>query len=512
MHLSGIDFFIVLLYLGGMLFLGAFFKKYVNTSQDYFLGGKMLPFWAIGMSIVVSDIGAIDFVGATGQAYRFGIVVANFDWIGSMPAMMLAAFIFIPYYWRAGVYTIPEYLGKRYNDSVRTIEAFIWVLFMAFDLGVIFWASAVLLNTLMGWSIGVSLIVTAGVVGFYTVSGGLSAVVMTDVVQMIIMFVGGFAVIILGLWKLGGWSGLIAKVHALGPQYSDHFTLFLPANTKTPYPWTGILFGLTFVLAPAYFIGNQAIVQRTLGARDEWNAKAGVLWGSFFKMFIPLLIVLPGLIALPLFPGLKDGDEAFPTLIKHLLPPGLTGLVFAAFFAALMSSVDSYLNSAATLWTKDVYQKFIKKDADDDHLLRMGRWFTVIFLVIGVVTAPLNKLFPGMYVYVQTMLSFFQGPTLAILLMGMLWSRTTRWGGLWGLVVGVTSAVVMYILKGSLFTIDDPFLYISWWSFLTALIVTYGVSILTPAEPMEKLHGLVYGMVSKDDAVQQAIQDRLDEE
>ena len=142
----------------------------------------------------------------------------------------------------------------------------------------------------------------------------------------------------------------------------------------------------------------------------------------------------------------------------------------------------------------------------------MGRWFTVIFLVIGVVTAPLNKLFPGMYVYVQTMLSFFQGPTLAILLMGMLWSRTTRWGGLWGLVVGVTSAVVMYILKGSLFTIDDPFLYISWWSFLTALIVTYGVSILTPAEPMEKLHGLVYGMVSKDDAVQQAIQDRLDEE
>ncbi|GBD94342.1 sodium/glucose cotransporter [bacterium BMS3Abin05] len=509
MSLSGIDFFIVLLYLGGMLFLGSFFKKYVHSSQDYFLGGKMLPFWAIGMSIVVSDIGAIDFVGATGQAYRYGLVVANFDWIGSMPAMMLAAFIFIPYYWRAGVYTIPEYLGKRYNDSVRTIEALIWVVFMAFNLGIIFWASAVLLNTLMGWSIGVSLMVTAIVVGFYTVSGGLSAVVMTDVVQMIIMFVGGFAVIFLGLWKLGGWSGLVEKIHALGPQYSAHFTLFLPTNTTTPYPWTGILFGLTFVLAPAYFIGNQAIVQRTLGARDEWNAKAGVLWGSFFKFFIPALIVLPGLIALPLFPGLTNGDEAFPMLIRHLLPPGLTGLVFAAFFAALMSSVDSYLNSAATLWTKDIYQKFIKKDADDRHLLRMGRLFTVVFLIIGVATAPLNKLFPGMYVYVQTLLSFFQGPTLAILLLGMLWSRITQWGGLAGLGAGVCFSVAMYIFKGNLFTIDDPFLYISWWSFLGAAIVTVLVSYFSSPEPLEKLHGLVYRLVTKDDDVQQLIQNRL---
>ena len=509
MQLSGIDLFIVLLYLGGMLFLGGFFKKYVNSSQDYFLGGKMLPFWAIGMSIVVSDIGALDFVGVTGQAYRYGIAVANFDWLGSMPAMMLAAFIFIPYYWRAGVYTIPEYLGKRFNDSVRTIEAFIWVLFMAFDLGIIFWASAVLLNTLMGWSIIVSLLVTAAVVGFYTISGGLSAVVMTDVVQMIIMFVGGFAVIILGLWTVGGWSGLTEKILAMGPQYSNHFKLFLPSNVNTPYPWTGILFGLTFVMAPAYFIGNQAIVQRTLGARDEWNAKAGVLWGSFFKMFIPILIVLPGLIALPLFPGLADGDEAFPTLVKHLLPPGMTGLVFAAFFAALMSSVDSYLNSAATLWTKDVYQKFIKKDADDQHLLRMGRIFTVIFLIIGVVTAPLNKLFPGMYVYVQTLLSFFQGPTLAILLLGMLWRRTTQWGGLWGLVLGVIFSMTMYIFKARLFTIDDPFLYISWWSFLGASIVTVLVSLFSRPYPLEKLHGLVYGLVTSDENVQKSIQDRL---
>ena len=509
MQLSGIDLFIVLLYLGGMLFLGGFFKKYVNSSQDYFLGGKMLPFWAIGMSIVVSDIGALDFVGVTGQAYRYGIAVANFDWLGSMPAMMLAAFIFIPYYWRAGVYTIPEYLGKRFNDSVRTIEAFIWVLFMAFDLGIIFWASAVLLNTLMGWSIIVSLLVTAAVVGFYTISGGLSAVVMTDVVQMIIMFVGGFAVIILGLWTVGGWSGLTEKILAMGPQYSNHFKLFLPSNVNTPYPWTGILFGLTFVMAPAYFIGNQAIVQRTLGARDEWNAKAGVLWGSFFKMFIPILIVLPGLIALPLFPGLADGDEAFPTLVKNLLPPGMTGLVFAAFFAALMSSVDSYLNSAATLWTKDVYQKFIKKDADDQHLLRMGRIFTVIFLIIGVVTAPLNKLFPGMYVYVQTLLSFFQGPTLAILLLGMLWRRTTQWGGLWGLVLGVIFSMTMYIFKARLFTIDDPFLYISWWSFLGASIVTVLVSLFSRPYPLEKLHGLVYGLVTSDENVQKSIQDRL---
>ena len=260
--LSGIDYFVVIAYLVGILLLGYYFKKFVSSSEDYFLGGKSLPFWAIGMSIVVSDIGAMDFVGVSGQAYRYGISPGNFDWIGSVPAMLLGAFIFIPYFWKAGVYTIPEYLGKRYNDSVRTIASLTWIIFFAFDLGVLFWASAVFLEALMGWPIWISIFITAGVVGLYTYLGGITAVVMTDVVQMVIMFVGGFALVFLGFYYVGGWEGLVDKITAMGPAYENHFELIQPTDTKSPFPWTGILFGLTFVMANAYMIGNQAVVQR----------------------------------------------------------------------------------------------------------------------------------------------------------------------------------------------------------------------------------------------------------
>ena len=509
MALSGIDFVIVLLYLGGIIAMGFGFRKYVNSSEDFFLAGKMLPFWAIGMSIVVSDIGAVDFVGLTGQAYRYGIVVGNFDWIGSVPAMILAALVFIPYYWRAGVFTIPEYLGRRYNTGVRTIHALVWLVFMAFGLGIMLWATGVLLSELMGWPIMISIIITAIIVGLYTVIGGLSAVVMTDVVQLIVMFIGGMAILALGMWELGGWSGMVNRITSYGPEFADHFNLIISPKANTPYPWTGILFGLAIVLAPAYFIANQTIVQRSLGAIDEWNAKASVLFGAFLKMFIPVLFVFPGLIALGLFPGIADGDRAFPVMIKELLPPGMTGLVFAAFFAGLMSSVDSTVNSAATIWTKDIYEKFMKKDADDRHYLIVGRIFTVVLLLFAIITAPISEKFPGIYVYVQTLLSFFQGPTLGILVLGMFWSRMTQWGGLVGLIGGMCVSALLYVFKSTLFTIDDPFLYISWWSFLASLILGTVTSLTTRPEPIEKLRGLVYGMVVKDDEFQNVLENRL---
>ncbi len=510
MGLHFIDTLTIILYLVGMLILGGFFKRYVHNPEDYFLAGRLLPFWAIGMSMVVTDIGATDFVGVAGQAYRFGIAIANFDWLGSVPGMLLAALIFVPYYWRAGVYTIPEYLGRRYNIYVRTVEAGLWVTVMALDLGVMLWVSGDLLHKLMGWSMTEAILATALVVGVYTIAGGLSAVVMTDVVQLVIMFVGGFAVLILGLHAVGGWEGLVHKVHALGPGYENHFHMFLPTDTDTPYPWTGILFGLTFVLANAYWLGNQSIVQRTLGAKDEWHAKAAVIWGALLKLFIPILVVTPGLIALALYPDMKNGDEAFPVLIKHLLPPGLTGLVFVALFAALMSSVDSLLNSAATLFIRDVYQRFIKKSASEKHYLFVGRLTTFILLVIGVVTSPVNQYFPGIYVYIQTLLSFIQGPTLALLLLGMFWKRTTPTAGIVGLLAGVGVSGLLFAFKGQLFTISDPFLYISWWSFVVSVVVIWVVTLFTESLPDDRLEGLVYRLVEDDETTQAALRSRAE--
>lgn len=507
--LNLIDYIVVLLYFVGILWMGYYFKRFIHSSTDYFLAGKMLPFWAIGMSIVVTDIGAVDFIGLTGQAYRYGIVVGNFDWIGSVPAMILAALVFVPYYWRAGVFTIPEYLGRRYNIYVRTLHACVWLLILTLNLGIILWATGVMMSELMGWSILTSILIAAVVVGLYTIMGGLSAVVMTDAIQLVIMFIGGILVLILGLGKLGGWGAMVEKITSMGPEYADHFKLILSPEANTPYPWTGIFFGLALVLAPAYFIANQTIVQRSLGAKTEWHAKASVLWGAFLKMFIPVLFVIPGLIAMGLFPGIEDGDRAFPALIKNLLPPGLTGLVFAAFFAGLMSSVDSALNSAATLFTKDIYERFINRSATDVHYLKVGRLFTGLLLIFAVLSAPISDLFEGIYLYIQTIFSIFQGPTLAILLLGMFWRRTTQWGGLVGMVGGIGVATLLYLFKGRLFTIDDPFLYIAWWSFLGGILFAIFTSLLTSPEPLSKIRGLVYGMVLHDDELQEKLKNKL---
>jgi len=500
MDIRGIDLIIVIAYLIAIPVFGVYFRKYVKTEEDYFLAGKMLPWWVISMSIIGTNIGAYDYMGAAGGAYRFGIAQANYEWIGAIPAMVLSALLFVPYYWKAGVYTVPEFLGKRYNLAVRVIEAILWGAFLACVLGVFFWASGLMLNEYLGIPVEVSLLITALIVGIYTITGGLAAVAMTDVVQLLVMFIGGVALTVLGLWTVGGWSGLVNSITSTHP---DHFKLFLPLDNPT-YPWLGMIFGLALVLSPAWWCCHQAIIQRTLGARSEWDAKAGMLFASFPKMLIPILVVLPGLLALALNPGLvgADMDKAFPWLIKNLLPAGLAGLVFAAFMAALISSVDSTLNSAATLWTRDIYQRFFKKDASDRHYLRVGRILTLVFVLWAIAFAPVTKEFPGIYVAMQTLLSIFQGPTFAITLLGIYWKRANQWGGLSGLIGGVAiSSSLFFITKSS-------FLYIAWWSFLGSLLIAVLVSLLTKPDPSEKLEGLVYGLVMKDDSIQDILKKR----
>ncbi len=511
--LAGIDYVIVVTYMLGVLAIGTYFGKYVRSAGDFFLAGKALPFWAIGMSIVVSDIGAIDFVSGAGGAYRYGISQANFDWIGSLPAAAIAALIFIPYYWRAGVYTIPEFLGRRYNSAVQIIEAVLWLGFLISMLGVMLWATAVMMNTVLGWSHLQSIWITVIIVGIYTVSGGLAAVVMTDVMQMVVMFIGAGALLILGFSAAGGWEGVVGKVTSLGAEYADHFTLLLPHSADTPYPWTGIVFGLGIVLSTAYFVGNQAVVQRALGARSEWDAKAGMLFAGFLKLFIPILIMIPGLAALAMYPGLEDADKAVPMLVRDVLPAGLKGLMFAAFFAALMSSVDSYLNSCSTVFMSDVYGKIYHgihgRALPPRHGLVVGRILTAVLIIWAGWFAPKIERFETIYVGIQTLLSFIQGPTLAILLLGILWRRTTQWGGLAGLVLGVCVTVSLTVMGDEIFPSDNPFLFVSFWSFVFSMIVTVVVSLLTPAEPEAKTRGLVFGQVIHDEAVQEALKDRV---
>ena len=359
MHeLASIDYVIIAFYMAGVLFVGSYFRKHVRSTGDLFLAGRSLPFWAIGMSIVVSDIGAIDLMTGAGAAYDRGIAQANFDWIGSVPALLIAAFIFVPYYWRAGVYTLPEFLGRRYNGATRWVLAVVLLFFMLVTLSILLWSSAVFLNKVLGWNHLVGIWVTALIVGFYTVSGGLAAVVMTDVMQLIVMFVGTAALLAMGLWEVGGWSGLKELVLAQQGTTDDYFRLLHPHEEGTEYPWTGMVFSLGIVMSTAYYVGNQAVMQRALGARTEWDAKAGLLVAGVFKMMIPMLVFLPGMAARALVPDLPDSEAAIPMLINRLPTGGIEGPDVRCLFC----SADVQRRFVSELLRHDFHRRHLSAD------------------------------------------------------------------------------------------------------------------------------------------------------
>ncbi|HIL71446.1 MAG TPA: hypothetical protein EYG38_16550, partial [Verrucomicrobia bacterium] len=357
--------------------------------------------------------------------------------------------------------------------------------------------------------------ITVSIVGLYTVMGGLAAVVLTDVIQTVIMFVGAGALLILSLWKIGGITELVNTVQARGPEFAEHFKLLLPNDTASPYPWSGILFGLGIVLSTAYFSSNQAVIQRVLGARSEWHAKASMLFAGFLKLLVPLLIILPGLLAVALHPDLEQADRAVPRLVADVLPPGVMGLVFASFFAALMSSVDSYLNSSTTIIISDGYRpirEWIKgAPPSDKQCLVLGRILTIVLIVAAGLVAPVIQKFETIYTAMQTMFSLFQGPTLALLVLGIFNKRTNSYGALFGLVTGVILSSCLNLIGDQLFPSDDPFLFIAFWTFVYSLIVTTIVSYLTPPPHPDRIRGLVWGSIVNDEETQKLLKNRMNE-
>ena len=466
--MHSLDLTIVIAYLALITFVGVRLGGRVKSAQDFFLAGRSLTWWVIGLSIIGTNIGANSYVGAAGNAFTVGIAQANFEWIGAIPAMILAALVFIPLYWKAGVYSIPEYLGLRYNQAVRVTAAVITSIVGIFAIGVALWALALTLQSYLGWPIWVGIMVTGTVVGLYSIAGGLAAVAFTDSLQVCIMFIGGLVIVGLGIAETGGFTGFATTLTAENP---NHLQTYLDADHET-FPWPGVILGLGVVLSPAYWCAGQAILQRSLGAKTQWDASAGMMFAALAKTFIPLLIVFPGLLALVMHAEIEYPDMALPWIIKNVLPPGISGLMFVAIIAALQSTIDSGVNSTSLMVTRDI-RHVLFKNANRDNDLLIGRILTLVMLLMAMGIAPLVADMGGIFTFIQTILSLFQGPMLALLLLGAFTRHATPTAGLWTLISGV-------VLAALLLSVGINMLYVAFSSFVYAMIALWVISCFTP--------------------------------
>lgn len=508
--LSVIDIVLIVAYLAVVTAVALWASRGVKSSKDYFLAGKSLPWWAVALSLVVSDIGAKDMVGLATDGYRWGVVMMNFDFLGCIFAVLLAAFLFMPFFWMAGIYTVPEYLGRRYNSYVRTFFAVVWTVFMVATLGTIFVSAAAMFKVLLGWDfwLSVGIVAVAGIA--YTTVGGLRAVVFTEVLSCIILIAGAALICFFGLERAGGWDAMRESVEKLW--WTEHHFSLIPPADHPAFPWPAVFLGLGIVLGPAYWIGNQAIVQRDLGARSGNDARAAYVMCAAIKLVFPVLLVVPGLIALALFSDTLgapftgqlgqenpewQGKLVLPRLVVELLPRGALGVVVGAFLAGITSNLDSYVNSASTLLVSDIYKPFVRPRATDRECLRLGRFLTVGLICAGVAASYVVETYyrdKSVFEAFQDALTLFQGALFALLLLGMLWSRATQWGGLAGMLCGVASAVVL------MWGYDMPYLWVAWWSFVVAVTATVAVSLVTRPYDTERLRGLVCWIPMKEDA------------
>ena len=347
------------------------------------------------------------------------------------------------------------------------------------------WALALTLETYIGWPIWLGILVSGTVVGFYSISGGLAAVAITDSLQVCIMFLCGLIIVYLGIDNLDGWENFAS---VLTDDHPTHLQAYLPAD-HDGYPWPGVILGLGFVLSPAYWIGSQAILQRTLGAKSQWDASASMMFAAFAKTLVPLLIVFPGILALVMKANIDYPDMALPWVIKNVLPAGISGLMFVAIIAALQSTIDSGINSTSLMITRDIRHVLLKDD-DTHNDLKIGRYLTLIILLAAMAIAPTIGELGGIFTFMQTVLSLFQGPMLALLLLGALTRRATPRAGLWTLITGVPVA-------GTLLLFELNMLYVAFVSFCYSILLLWFLSGRTQALESAELDQLTSFSVRK---------------
>jgi len=450
MYLQGLDLAVLALYAVSLLVLAQWVSRekagHEKDTKDYFLAGRSLPWWAIGASLIAANISAEQIIGMSGSAFVLGIAIGSYEWMSALTLVIVGKYL-LPVFLKHKIYTMPQFLERRFDGRVRTVLAFFWLgVYVFVNLTSILWLGSLAINTVTGLDITYALVLLGAFSAAYSLYGGLKAVALTDIIQVVLLVFGGLMIAYVSLNTISGGAGVITGFSILLEQAPEKFDMILSKDSPhyANLPGISVLIGGMWVMNLSYWGFNQYIIQRALAAKSNAEAQKGIVFAAFLKMLMPVLVVLPGVAAVILAPDLSAPDKAYPEVMK-LLPVGLRGLVFAALIAAIVSSLASMTNSISTIFTMDVYANFTNKERSEKQLVRIGRLVSFSALLVAMVVArPLLGNFDQAFQYIQEFTGFFTPGVVAIFLLAIFWKRTTAEGAL-GAAIG--SAVLSLALK-----------------------------------------------------------------
>ena len=531
-HLSLLDIAVISIYFVMVIWIGFYLKGQSNTSEEFFMAGREMTAWIAGLSFVSANLGSLELMGWAGSAYQYGILAAHWYWVGAIPAMLFLGIVMMPFYYVCKTHSVPGYLKLRYGQGASVVSAFSFAFMTVLMSGVNMFAMAEVMKVVLGWNLNFSIIVSSLAVAAYVALGGLRSAIFNEVLQFMLIWGGALLVPILGLVETGGWSGFKAKLAqniasgAIAPGDYTHMWRSMGHFADNPMGihWTGIVFGLGFAISFGYWTTDFLVVQRVLAANNLRSARMAPVIGSFFKMAVPFIVILPGLLGLVVLQnpdgtlmhlvaqnlatpesGLHSYNEVLPLMLVRYCAPGLLGLGITALIAGFMSGMAGNVSAFSAVWTYDIYQPLIKKDASDEHLVTIGRWATILGVIVSIGTAYLVMSAAGIMDYVQALFSFFISPLLGVVLVGMFWTRATKSGGFWGLLLGTLTSIglwawvkvnpsaLRYVALSNDAKDMAENMYRALWSVIVAILVNVIVSLATKPRPLAELNGLVYG-------------------
>lgn len=510
-HLNPVDWLIIILYFVFVLAIGFVAKRNTKSSDDFFIAGRKNNSWIAGIAFLSANMGALELLGMAGTAYKSGFMTAHFYLIGAIPAMLFLAILMMPFYYSSKIYSVPGYLGKRFNSSTRSLNAVAFAIMTLLMSGINMYSMALVLHIFVGWSYGTSIWLSSATVAAYITLGGLESAIFSEVMQFFLIWFGLMLAVILGYIHIGGWHSIVQRV----PDSYLHLWQGLKNSNANPMKidWVGLVFGLGVVLSFGYWCTDFLVIQRALSAKNLRSAQSAPIIASFFKMALPFIIVTVGVIAIAMvrshiIPTPSTPDAALLYIMNAEYPHGLLGLGVTALLAGFMAGQAGNISAFNTVFTKDIYQAHFVKNAPDKHYITAGRIATLLAIIASIYTAYWAMAMPTIMSYMQALFSIVNAPLFGVIVLGMFWKRINGAGGFCGLFTGMGISLILFLLVQwhiikpnsiVLTAVTTPMASSLWraiWACLVATVVTIIVSLITKPPPSEKLEGFTYGTVA----------------